>query len=135
MQFWLPDKGYWAYAKGLRQMSVSFTEPYPDGVVNLFAVACVEPPRKPLWDNLQRQFGSSTRLTPDMWLAAAQRCGLQTESARYYQACLSAANAAHLNLERAARLLLALAGDVAEPVVIRLDLNDLGAAKKPVVSP
>ena len=109
--FWLPEKGYWAWAKGMHQMSVSFEKPYPDGVVNLFAAGCVEPPRKPLWENLQHQFASSDRLTPDMWLAAARRYGLKEETARYHQMCITAANKEHLNIERAARLLIAMAGE------------------------
>jgi hypothetical protein len=118
-QFWLADQHHFAWAKGTSKLSASFDKPYPDGVVNLFAAGCVEPPRPGLWEKLQKQFGTSDRLSPDMWLAAAQRCGRQEEARRYHAACLAAAGHEDLTLERAARLLLALAGDLPSPVPVR----------------
>jgi hypothetical protein len=130
-QFWLPDKGYFAWGKGTSRMSISFEKPYPDGVVNLFAASCIEPSPEGLWANLQRQFGTSERLAPEMWLSAAHRGGLKAEIERYRNVCLAAAREENLTLERAARLLIALAGEeIAAPVIIPLDL---GAKEKPPV--
>lgn len=123
-QFWLPDKGYFAWGKGTSRMSISFEKPYPDGVINVFAASCVAPTPPGLWENLQRQFGTSERLAPDMWLSAAQRGGRQADIERYRNVCLAAAREKHLTLERAARLLIALAGEeITEPVIIPLDLS------------
>lgn len=117
-QFWLADQHYFAWAKGQSKLSTSFEKPYPEGVVNVFAAACVEPPPPGLYERLQSKFGASERLAPDMWLAAAHRYALPTEIKLYRQICLAGAQQKELNLERAARLLIILAGVLPEGVPV-----------------
>jgi hypothetical protein len=116
--FWLADKGYFAWAKSTR-MHVSFEKGYPDGVVNLFAAGCIDPPSAKLWENLRKTFADNPRLSPDMWLTAARRVGAKKETEQYRQAVTEAACADDLTLERAARLLVALISE--EPVKIAID--------------
>jgi hypothetical protein len=106
--FWLADRGYFAWARSTR-LHVRFERGYPEGVVNAFAAGRLDPPRPPiLWENLKRTFANEPRITPDLWLVAAHRCGRPAEVEQYRRATIAATRAENLTLERAARLCLAL---------------------------
>jgi hypothetical protein len=106
--FWLPDHGYFAWARSTK-LHVRFERGYPEGVVNVFAAGRIDPPPPPvLWANLKQTFGNERRLTPDLWLVAARRHGTPPEVQRYRSAAIDATRGDDVTTERAARLGLAL---------------------------
>ena len=109
--FWLADHGYFAWARSTK-LHVRFEHGYPEGVVNAFAAGRLDPPPPAaLWENLKKTFGSEPRITPDLWLVAARRCGTPTEVERYLPSTIEATRAESLTTECAARLCLALLSD------------------------
>ena len=63
-RFWLADAGHFAWIQGTSPKTKTFENPYPDGVVNIYLAACVDPPQARLWENLRRKFSAAPRLTP-----------------------------------------------------------------------
>jgi hypothetical protein len=121
-RFWLPDKHYFAWIKGESDATRTFEKPYPDGVINLYLAAAFDPPPAGLWRSLVAKFSNVPRLTPDLWLAAAQRCGTPQQIADFTAAAVTRANSDDLDLQIASRLLPALAGDIAQPIIVHVDL-------------
>jgi hypothetical protein len=128
-KLWLADAGHFAWIKGTSPKTKTFENPYPDGVANIYLAAHIDPPQTRLWENLRRQFGSAPRITPDLWLAAARRCATPEQIKAYTADAIKEANSDHLNLQTASRLLLALAGEAAPPVVIPMNLTRSGGKR------
>ncbi|MCX7007255.1 MAG: hypothetical protein NTY53_08400 [Kiritimatiellaeota bacterium] len=130
-KFWLPESGHFAWAKGKSPKVRTFEKPYPDGVVNIYLAGVIDPPPPPqLWDNLRRQFGTAPRLTPDLWLLAARRCGTPEQIKDCTAAAIARVNSGAIDLQTASRLLLALAGDAAEPVRVPMKLSATSSTKQ-----
>ncbi len=121
-KFWRADKGYFAWTKGNSPKTRTFENPYPDGVVNIYLAAHIDPPQPRLWENLRSKFGAAPRITPDLWLAAARRSGTPEQIKFYTEAAIQRASSDTLDLQIASRLLLALAGQTTEPTIIPLPL-------------
>ncbi len=122
-KFWLPEQGHFAWAQGQSPKVRTFEKPYPDGVANIYLALTIDPPPPKLWDNLRRQFGTAPRITPDLWLLAARRCGTPEQVKDFTAAAIGRVKSGDLTLQTASRLLLALAGDVAAPVVVPMKLG------------
>lgn len=134
-KFWLADQGYFAWIKGNSPKTRTFEKPYPEGVVNIYLAASIDPPPPGLWEKLQSKFGDAPRLTPDLWLAAARRCGTTDQVASYEDAAIKRASSEPLDLQIASRLLLALAGDASEPVFVPLSISPRRTAAETPISP
>lgn len=124
--FWLPDAGHFAWAKGSSgALHTGFDRWYPEAIVNLFFLIHATPAAPGLWDKLQDQFREDEKITPDWWARAAARAGTEFEYANSLrQTTEFAANmtrASH-GINRYATTLLALLGEDAREPIIRLPL-------------
>ncbi|MEX2382232.1 MAG: FAD-dependent oxidoreductase, partial [Opitutales bacterium] len=132
-EFWLPEEGYYAWAKGSSgALHQGFELWYPDALVNLFALAYAEPVRPELWEALTETFGDDPDLTPEWWVFPALRVGTAEERRRHVIATMDFARsmtAQSHQVNRTGRTLLALAASAAvwqglEPVVIVASAQD-----------
>ena len=126
------DPGHFAWVKGTSPKTPTLENPYPDGVVNISLAATMHQPQPRLWEDLRRKFADTPRLTPDLRLAAARRCGTPEQISVHTAAAIQRANSDGLDLQIASRLLLVPAGDAVESVTVpeKLEGNKAPADKR-----
>ena len=75
--YWSEEDRCFAYALDMNgKFSRGFSEPYPHGLAQLFALAHIAPVQAGLWQTVNRRFEpDSAGLPVERWLIAATRCG------------------------------------------------------------
>ncbi len=83
--FWQESCGEFAYAADLNGKRLGgFSEPYPHGLAQLFALAHCSPPPEGLWDRVLETFDPDEDGLPvERWLLAAQRCADDASIEKY----------------------------------------------------
>jgi hypothetical protein len=87
-EYWSDEDRCFAYALDMNgKFSRGLSEPYPDGLAQLFALAHITPVQAGLWQTVSRRFKPDSAGMPvERWLIAAARCGNPEEKAQLRRA-------------------------------------------------
>ncbi|MBI4026886.1 MAG: hypothetical protein HY360_18015 [Verrucomicrobia bacterium] len=116
-QFWSPEKGFFAWGMDAFGFATfGFKEPYPDGLINLFAASHLTSPPAGLWEKLKETFLNHPQIAMERWLEGAVRLSDAGEQPRLKQKLLATAEKMKpggVNVDVAGYTILALAGEKA----------------------
>lgn len=114
--FWQEEESCFAYALDMNgKLSSGFSDPYPHGLAQLFALAHCVPAPDGLWARVKETFEPDHDGVPvERWLLAANRCGDPESTAMYRrqtESALAGFSSENIQIHRPAIAILALLGE------------------------